>query len=256
MAFNTNTIFRFSGSENLGEETVRMATDLGPTGDQILGHFRPRVHRSRIFNDIYCYERLRQEEGCVRVEIHSVRVRHTASYTSGIGNKYCHGIQVTYKQWFRDGTTRLFECDPNISSSGYYAYNNGRRVEDTVFDLQDGEYLTGLRVHQGEIVDGIIFVTNLREVHCVGAGGSLLNTMVSNPPHMRIVAFCGTYKGVWERVGYYAESLRWEIVGPFILLRELVRRDRVERPAVGDDLFHQIINLNEEGVFRTIMSYL
>lgn len=205
-------------------------------------------------SDMIIYQKLCQEAGCVAVEIHSIRVRHR-------GNPYVvHDIQVTYKQFFSDGSTRLLECTPVFSSN-----NNGYRpFRETVFELQDGEYITGLQIYRSLNLEGLVFVTNLREVRCGYTGETPrdfwqvlleLSLEASTPPSSRIVAFFSMYKSeLCERVGYYAEPFRWASLGPYIVLRELFRQGRAEKLPIDDDLLHQIVQ-SDEGVFRHIISF-
>lgn len=175
------------------------------------------VHRSS-FNDIDFYQALCAERQCIQVEIASVTVRH---------NDFCHGVQATYCLTFANGTTKRRKGPQNFSSNGFYAYHGPSRTRNTTFDLHDGEYIRGLRLNQGEIVDGITFVTNRRELHCGGRGGNQRDAMVyPHPSRYRVVAFAGIFNGVLAQVGYYAKSIPWEIVRDYVMLRWLVDMDR------------------------------
>lgn len=133
-----------------------------------------------------------------------------------------------------------------------------------MFELQDGEYITGLQIYRSLNLEGLVFVTNLREVRCGYTGETPrdfwqvlleLSLEASTPPSSRIVAFFSMYKSeLCERVGYYAEPFRWASLGTYILLRELFRQGRAEKLPIDDDLLHQIVQ-SDEGVFRHIMSF-
>jgi len=179
-----------------------------------------RMNGSFEFNDIEFYRSLWKEDGCVKAEISSVCVRH---------NMYCHGVQAIYRLTFADGRTETREGPRNYFTSGYYFYAAFHRSRPiTRVDLEEDEFLTGIRVKQGEIVDGITLVTNRRRVHCGGQGGDWIDWIEDNPPSMRIVAFCGTEKGVCERIGFYAKVFAWETIGVYILMRKLVQQGRAE----------------------------
>ena len=68
--------------------------------------------------------------------------------------------------------------------------------------------------------------TNKRTVSFGGNGGS--GEDMSIPPDLsrRIVAFVGTSKGILEKLGVISVSRNWEEVGPLVLLRTLVEKNR------------------------------
>merc|ERR1719413_236992 len=90
--------FRFSGCDPTEEQTQVPEEPFGES-----------------FNDLGFYRSLLNQEGCVSVEIASVRVRH---------NSYCHGIQAFYRVRFADGKPeRLCPGPEHFSSHGYYSYH-------------------------------------------------------------------------------------------------------------------------------------
>lgn len=209
---------------------------------------------NRSFSDLAFYRNLCNEDGCVSVKIASVRVRH---------NSYCHGIQAIYEVSFADGTTARRPGPENFSSRGYYSYYRGQRLEESWIHLEDYEYIQGLKIRQGEIVDRITVVTNHREVHFGGNGGSPVMMMPEIPSSVRVVAFAGLYDGVCGRIAFYATPLSWERIGVYIILRELVNQGRAvaEVTTAGPNeitagmIVHQVISL-DEGPFRNIMEFL
>ena len=215
-------MIRFSSrSEGYGLITHLLQENHAEAGSNIMRNDSP----SQVFNDFDFYNSLCENEHCRKVEIASICVRqHNISF--------CHGFQVIYRSTFADGTTRRSTNGPeNFFSGGNYGWHGGR-ADDTWIRLEDGEFIAGLRINQGEILDGITFVTNRREIHCGGRGGGF-HTMGCRRPSMRMVALTGTVNGVEPlvaKVGYYAKSVGWEIVGPFILLRQLVN-NKEERAA-------------------------
>lgn len=173
-----------------------------------------RNHCPRVFNDLDFYRSLRDRDGCVCVDIASIVVRH---------NDFVHGFQVTYRSTFRDGTVRTDVGSENYFSTGFYSYHSGH-FKDSTITLANNEYIRGLRINQGEILDGVTFVTNLREVHFGGRGGSHhANTMILEPS-MQIVVLAGTVYNVVQRIGFYAISRKWDIVGHYIMLRWLMNQ--------------------------------
>ena len=250
-----------AGQEMLPMPFLSGPKGAGPSGDKVLRQYRRAAYRRNFklghydpghsFNDMHDYLRLRKEHGCVWVDIHSVRVRHSPKSRS----MCCHGIQVTYKQWFRDGSTKLVPSLPHFASYGDHAKFCDGCTEDTTLVLQDGEYITGIRFSQKDVLKDIIFVTNLRQVHCGYSRLALLKshtTMLTNPPNTRIIAFCGILKGVWERVGYYAEHCQWETFGPY-MLRELICREQA-CSIENNDVLQRVVA--DEGLFRAILSFL
>jgi hypothetical protein len=127
--------------------------------------------------------------------------------------------------------------------------------------MEEDEYLTGIIVKQGDILDGITFVTNKQRVHCGGWGGNdPVDMMTSIPPNMKVVAFCGTKWGVCSRIGFYSTNVGWQILGPHILMRQLVAQGRatILPPYEEGDLasvMHRLTTIND-GVFGSIMSFL
>ena len=90
----------------------------------------------------------------------------------------------------------------NFFDNKYYSWHT--RV-DTYEDLRlgDRDYITGLKITQGEILDGVTFVTNLRgEVHFDRHGGSHHEFMILYPV-INIIALNVNEFGVIERVGSY-----------------------------------------------------
>jgi hypothetical protein len=181
----------------------------------------------RVFNDVSFYLSLKQLENCKSVDITSLVIRH---------NDYCHGIQATYRVTYMDGTTELREGPKNFFSNGYYAYGGGRsRIRDTTIALSHDEYIQAIRVNQGEILDGILVITNQRMLHVGGPGGGDPVDVLTTASNQKVVAFAGTIHGIWHRLGCYTINRGWETVGPYVLLRKLVRDDRAHalRPRSG-----------------------
>ena len=127
------------------------------------------------------------------------------------------------------------------------------------FSLEAGEYLTGLSMYKAEeAITGITLHTNLRESDIGLCAGTVHTTMAINPPHTRIVAFCGIQKQVdnyhvkWKAIGYYAESIAWEKRGAYVLMRELVHRRRAQSKQ--EDVFQRLLCLPDD-TFQLIMGF-
>ena len=89
------------------------------------------------------------------------------------------------------------------------------------------------RINQGDILDGITFISNQREVHFGGRGGTFFkdNMFLTEQQQeqfssMKIVAFTGAVFDVLQRVGYYAVPIGWDIVKDYVMLRWLVDQGR------------------------------
>lgn len=189
--------------------------------DSIMTRSNNNPHPHRRFSDLQHYLELCAQPDCVKVRISRVRCRH---------NQYFMGLQVFYRSTFANGTTQESQAPEHFFSDGYYLYTGDLFVERTL-ELKDDEFITGLYVNQGEIVDGVTFVTNHREEPTVlfgGEGGSRVTMMLpgSALPTYRIIAFTGTERGVMHRIGYFAENISWETIRPLVMLRWLVERER------------------------------
>ena len=202
----------FSGSNQNGRfitSYFRQSGDEEMNQSNLLGGVR--------FNDILFYEDLLEEKDCIRVDISKLYVFHTSR---GISRFYVH-----YRLTFSDGSTEEREGPTHFFLS----------EENSVLDvwlLGDNEFLRGVKVYQDEIVRGVTFLTNLRDIHCGGYGGQMYDAIEANPPSMRVVAFCGSGRDDHcERIGFYSMSFGWHFCGHFIMVRELFRRGRAIAPS-------------------------
>lgn len=238
-----NLCFRFSGYD----PTEELHDDEVVVQQSNLQHQR----YVKPFSDLGFYQSLWNETGgvVVSVEISEVFVRY---------NSYCHGIQSGYTVTFADGRKKKRLGPSNFRSSGYYSNHRNIRTTISCLYLDEKEFITGLNIRQGEVVDKIAVVTNNRVVEYGGNGGSPM-PMMPRDPSSKIVAFAGILDGVCSRIGFYAQPLAWETVGPCILLRELMKQDRAT--ANNDHqtklglLVHQCLSL-DEGLFRYTIDFL
>jgi len=240
--------FHFSGSLDQRGHFIDGDGDGG-------GDNEDKVRNKMDFDDLEFYRQLLDENGCRCVQIAALCVQH---------NRYCHGINAVYRLTFNDGRTERRNGPEHFYASGYYSCDYGRRTitRKTWIVMEEDEYLTGILVNQGDILDGITFVTNKQQrVHCGGSGGNApVDMMTSIPPNMKVVAFCGTKFGVCSRIGFYSTYVRWQILCPYILVRQLFDRGRatiLPSDEEGDlALVMQRLSTINDGVFRNIMSFL
>mmetsp|Transcript_58 Transcript_58/g.60 ORF Transcript_58/g.60 Transcript_58/m.60 type:complete len:259 (+) Transcript_58:189-965(+) len=256
---STKYLFRFSDpAENYGLNRHNIDSQkISPieVGNRVMKS-PENMQYHQLFNDFQFYNSLLLLKGCVEVEISGLRVRH---------NDFCHGIQAIYLLTFEDGTSQKRSGPENFFSTGTYCWDTYGKIRDTWVYLKRGEYLTGVHINQDEILNGITFVTNEREVHCGGNGGYWKNSMSKNPSSMRIVAFSGTINGVTERIGYYAKDYSWKIARPYVLLRSLTIQNRaspvefranvLKRKRSSYEMIQGLIELPEE-VFREIIRFI
>lgn len=70
-------------------------------------------------------------------------------------------------------------------------------------------------------------MTNHREVEFGGnGGGAIIDDRMVLPPSHEIVALTGSIFHVVQRVGFYAKSRGWDIVGTYIMMKWLVDENR------------------------------
>jgi hypothetical protein len=223
MSTHRNLVFCFSGTEQ-GVIHTFDEEDAEENALAIMRSTQPRNHFLSgakplhfQFSDLGYYQGLCAEQDCVNVRISRVRCLY---------GRYFMGIEVVYRSTFADGTTQETEAPTRAFASGYYSYLAGK-PEVSDLELENGEFITGLRFNQGEIIDGVTFVTNRREVHFGGYGGTTYDMMPSKHLNVfRILAFTGTESGVMHRIGYFAKVFPWGAVGPFVMLRWLVKQQR------------------------------
>lgn len=233
--------FRFSGEEGLNLHKNNHTN----AANEIMQNSMRSPH-DHYFNDFDIYHQLCSEKGCQRVEIDSIHVRH---------NRFCHGLQVTYRSIFDDGHIKMFECPPHFYDKGYYSYHGGRTTSSWVH-LESGEHLRGLRLQQGDIVDGITFVTNHREIHCGGYGGHKVNMMLSgeNTDSHQIIAFAGTSYGVLHRLGFYTVPMGWTTIRTYVMIRWLKDQNRA-LPLDRKNVVNLMSDVPDD-VFRSILKFL
>jgi hypothetical protein len=171
------------------------------------------------FNDLSMYRWLKSIKGCVRVDLAQVLVYHNDSFV--------FGLQSVYRVTYSNHESRHIAAEKHVYASGFYAHLRGSTV--STLDLKDNEFIMDARTRQGEIVDEVTFVTNLRTVSFGGNGGI---EQPSNQEHFatgvmsRVVAFTGTKAGALERLGFFLEPVNWEAIRAVVLTRKLFDESR------------------------------
>ena len=90
---------------------------------------------------------------------------------------------------------------------------------------------------------------------------------MSIPPDLsrRIVAFVGTSNGVLEKLGAISVSINWEEVGPLVLLRTLIEKNRASivlqdggGNALGEEdaVLQRLVTNTDGDLFKRIVSFL
>ena len=189
-----------------------------------------------------------------KAEIRQISVNH---------NDYCLGIKITYNDSGSDCITH--HSNPNC---GYYNWHGGPQRESSLI-LADDEYLCEVRTRQGEITDQVTFCTNKRTVSFGGNGGAADPRDVCNTPvdlTKRVVAIVGTFTqgGALGKIGTVSVPHNWEVIGEFILLRELVERNRASPNALRtrgqvakkeETVLQTLMNV-DASIFRRVLSFL
>ena len=206
--------FRYSDKTH---EHGKQITHINLEEQSSLDHSRPNL----AFDDIDLYQRLLSKEDVVKVELARVKVKHNGFY--------CQGLACTYRIIYADGRTEMYNDKGNFQAHGFYAFDGSRRKLTDELELKNGEFICGLYLQQGDIVDGITFVTNRRQVHIGGRGGGFIDmTYPTENQSRRIIAFAGQFHGVLSRIGYYSVKIGWETVREYVMLRWLVENSRAE----------------------------
>lgn len=230
--------------------TAPTATDAENLLSEVLGH----EVRRRGFNDLGFYMDLCAQAGCVKVELCGVEIQH---------NRYIMGIQADYRCTFSTGEISTSMAPEHLYRDGYYSYAGGERRLSRL-SLGDGEYLAGIRTRQGEVTDQVTFVTNFRTLSFGGSGGSADDVSPPLDLSRRIIAFASTRAcGALGRLGEISISRNWEVVGPFVGLRELVERRRASVSQTIDILTREdnavtqrlLVEASDE-IFQCVMSFL
>ena len=187
------------------------------------------------------------DDGCKKVDISHIDVFHSQD---------CFfGLRVYYRSAHYDGTTH--DCSIEHALLNRYS----RRTSMILFDI--GEYLAEIRTSIVPTSTSriILFITNKRAFSFGGNVGSGAGYMLS-PPDLsrRVVAIVGTSKG---KLGAISFSRNWEEVGPLVLLRTLVERNRAslelqDQSSVDkvDAVVQWLIKDTDEDVFKRVASFL
>ena len=176
---------------------------------------------TKTFNDLSRFMNLRSYWTAAKVELSQIQVRH---------NDFCLGILASYRRINQDSSSVQLIADGheatlNFREGGWYAQIGGQSQVSTI-TFAKGEYLADIRTRHGDITDQITFMTNRRAISFGGNGGD--GEDLSQPVNLsrRVVALVGTLHLGLQRLGTISISHNWEEVGPAVLLRALVDRQR------------------------------
>lgn len=176
---------------------------------------------TKTFNDLSRFMNLRSYWTAAKVELSQIQVRH---------NDFCLGILASYRRINQDSSSVQLIADGheatlNFREGGWYAQIGGQSQVSTI-TFAPGEYLAEVRTRHGDITDQITFMTNRRAISFGGNGGD--GEDLSQPVNLsrRVVALVGTLHLGLQRLGTISISHNWEEVGPAVLLRALVDRQR------------------------------
>ena len=279
--------FRYSGTPNMGAEGQFIYRDYFNKGNLIIRRSRDilreaidKDHDVSSYNRLNVYEELCREERCIRAKISSICLFDTKWSDQS-------GFFIRYRLTYRDGSTELHD-----GATHYFAKDLHRHFDDCRkktwrwFHLEEDEFLTGLRIRRTEkILCGITFITSKKREFGSGrneigwtmlfhrSDGILYDTMVANPPGMHIVAFCLTFSPdsytqiscfkkskQCDHIGFYAKRIDWGLRVSFLLVRELVSRERATIVPAGDcDEKRQVVQrivLLDDDLFRYVLGFV
>lgn len=198
------------------------------------------------FDDLPFVQELEKTHPGKHVKLAAVRVRSRG---------FVFGLQATYMvhaaETEHDGT--LHTAPEHFSESGYYAYayHHGGPVRDETFTCEPGEFIIGMKIRQGEIVDEICLLTSRDKCFQQGGTGGSAGLLLESERRAPVIAFCGQFKGVLSRVGVWIDS-PWEQIGMHVVMRWLKENDRA---TPRDDTSLLLCRL-DEGLFRYVLKFL
>lgn len=204
------------------------------------------------FNDYSLYKWLKSTQGCSRVELGKLLVFHS--------DYFVFGLQSVYRVTYYNGESREIAAEKHVYASGFYAHGGPPKV--TMLELEPNEFIQKVVTRQGEIVDQLTFVTNMRRVSLGGTGGMQQEEVEHFDGVMsRIVAFTGTKAGALERIGYFLEPVNWEEIRSVVLTRKLLEKGRAE--SISNEtskeeptLLNSVLTKADDDVFQTVIGFL
>lgn len=207
------------------------------------------LNEAKTFNDLPKYLELLNDPSYTKVEMKQVIVKM---------NSYILGMKAIYRCMLVDGTSIEIEGTLHSFETGKW-YQDGGKPYIQVLNLKQDEYLVDIITRQGEILDGLCFVTNRRQEYFGGFGGYDRNDdrgVKTNPNiTVRIVAFAGTSNGVMHRLGFYKEYGNWDIIKPFVILRALFQQKRAKPQDMDRETVQEkIIAEKAEAFLRILVS--
>ena len=222
------------------------------------------------FNDIDFYRDLMSTKGCKNVELAAIGV------LAGLKLREIYSI---YRITLHDGSTEMYDSMGSCLADSS-CWDKGSR---NLIIFQTGEHLKGIVAHERDgSLTGLTFVTNRRRVRIVGNSfDETLDShrnMTNNPPGMKIIAFCGNCSGNMIRhpippalrpildsrlnheigaIGFYMIPFRWKARRIYVLMRQLVQRNRAQSTSTSElaTIMKRLCYL-ELDLFRTVSRFL
>ncbi|CAB9510466.1 expressed unknown protein [Seminavis robusta] len=270
MSISTRSAFHFD------EENHRL--DNGGDAREIMLRSKdfPSSPRNRqkvsVFNDWSFYQELRQQPGCLQVELSQLHVEHSSWFLTG--------IQATYQCTFADGT--VVEANApfhEFQRFRYRHYRSNSRRSTLKLQLNSsnnnnnniGEYIINIAFRRvDKITDRVAIQTNVRTVHYGSPDFSCFPPKWLLPRYQedddnnharKIVALGGIASVLSEQIGCFSESQHWMRLKDWILVRTLVEQGRA-RPIVDKNATSQqqvvkalVQDINRD-VFQQVLSFL
>ena len=242
-----------------GEDQIRSQQDVR----DYFGNEPSTENNSKMsaFNDWSFYQALQQQPGCTHVRLSQIDIDHSSWFLTG--------LQVTYESMLHGTTVEAKAPQHDFQRFRYRQY--GQSTKSTLRLLEE-EYIVNLAVRRvDKISDRITIVTNLRHVSFGSPDFSCYSTgfLVERHPNQqhnlqrRVVALAGVTMEMSEQVGCFSESLNWETLKDWILMRSLVETQRAQpmkdttAPAnTNDKMIQSLVVEANDDIFKRVLSFL
>jgi len=216
------------------------------------------------FNNIFEYDSYFTDD-TVTVKIIELRVKHS--------KKSIDYLHIFYQTTSKDGTRKEYGVHHEIAPN-----RTGEEKETTRLRLNEEEFIKGIRVFAPPYFDdidtryGITFVTNQRRAH-FGYKRKVQYDLLDNPPFTGVVAFVVNNKFAEQdnnvtnqhhvEIGFYSRHFGWDILGTYILMRQLIkqRRARVRSSLLSiqsqsDEFTMKGLMTVDDDIFRYIIKFM
>ncbi len=276
-----------------------VATNVQHLLSSIIGDGHDHNNTGNGLNDLGFYLKLCARRGCKRVSIRAINIYHNHRFCTGIQvvyrvEWYSDQSKRRYTGSFVapgyvyeppldvDDDDEDDDDDDFIFTDSYEKYRLELDAGEYLVDIRPTQHTSNVDGIQREVVGRIEFVTNKRTVSYGCDAISHYRTRplltrdwieredISSPVDItkKIVALVGTAEAqarALVHLGHISISLNWEIVGPIILLRDLVEKNRVyastlhngDRYLTDDEAVTQTLIVDAtEDIFRRVLSFL